>query len=130
MLLLLPVVTHGTGYTFPTGQTNDTNLAKYISDLYTFGLAFVGASAFVAILIGAVEYTASGGNTSRQEDAKDRIQSAIYGVILLLFAVIILNTINSRLTELNNPGESAIQQIQSYNNWSGGNCVAGGACGQ
>ena len=74
--------------------------AGYINNLFRFGLSAVGITAFATILLGAIEYTASAGNSSRQQDAKDRIQSAIYGVVLLLFSYILLSTINPKIVEL------------------------------
>ena len=77
--------------------TEAQDLGSAYSDLYTFGVSVVGLVAFAAIVFAGLEYIVSAGNASRQSDAKDRIQSAIYGIILLIFAAVLFNTINPQI---------------------------------
>jgi len=46
------------------------------------------------IIYGGVMYISSAGNASRQEDAKEWIKAAVYGLILLAAGYLILNTVN------------------------------------
>lgn len=73
---------------------------QYILMLFRFGLTIAGLLALGMIIFGAIQYTTSAGNVSRQQDAKDRITSAIYGIILLVGATLILTTINPDLALL------------------------------
>jgi magnesium-transporting ATPase (P-type) len=80
-----------------------TTPGGYLKMIYTFGLGFGALLAMVMIVVGAVQYTASEAVTSK-EDAKDRIQKAVIGLILLIAATLILNIINPELPLLNEPG--------------------------
>lgn len=73
---------------------------QYILMLFRFSLAIAGLLALGMIIFGAIQYTTSAGNVARQQDAKDRITSAIYGIILLVGATLILTTINPDLALL------------------------------
>lgn len=72
----------------------------YIKTIYNFGIGIAGLLAMAQIVFGGVQYTVSAGDPSKQSDAKDRIWSAITGLILLLASYLILNTINPQLTKL------------------------------
>ena len=79
-------------------ETSDLpNLINYI---YKFALLACGITAFIMILVGAVQYVTSAGNSSKAEDAKDRITQALWGVLILLCSVLILRTINPDLVNL------------------------------
>jgi len=86
---------------FP-GATEITAPGKYIQTVYTFALGFGTLLAMAMIIFGAVEYTLSEAVT-KKEDAKDRIMGAVWGLVLLLTATLILNTINPELPELREP---------------------------
>jgi hypothetical protein len=84
----------------PGGQVLEkATLSKYISGIFTFGLMVVGITALASIMYGGIRYMASDLITTKQ-DAKDQITSAIYGLLLLLFSYLILNTINPELVGL------------------------------
>lgn len=72
-------------------------LIKYI---YLFALGACGIVALIAMLIGAIMYVFSAGNPSKASDAKDRIFSAILGIIILLASVLILEIINPDLVNI------------------------------
>lgn len=80
------------------GQPNAGNSPKdYVQSVYNFGRMAVGAVAFGVIVFAALEYTASAGNTARQQDARDRIKEAVMGIILLFGATILFNLINPKI---------------------------------
>jgi hypothetical protein len=64
------------------------------------------------MMIGAIMYVASAGNPSRMGDAKDRIMSAILGIIILLASFLILRTISPDLVnfKISLPGIRPIGQ--------------------
>lgn len=83
-------------------KPNDAeSLPQLIRYIYLFSIGIVGITALLMIIIGAISYVTSAGNPSKAQDAKDRIYSAIIGVILLLASVLILRTINPDLVSLN-----------------------------
>ena len=77
-----------------------TTLPEIIKYIYLFSLGIVGLTAFVSIIIGAVQYITSAGNDSKMSDAKDRITSALLGILILLASVLILRIINPDLINL------------------------------
>lgn len=77
-----------------------TTLPEIIKYIYLFSLGIVGLMAFVSIIIGAVQYITSAGNDTKIGDAKDRITSALLGILILLASVLILRTINPDLINI------------------------------
>ena len=73
--------------------------ADYIKTIYTYSLGFGALLAMAMIVIGAIQYTLSEAIPSK-EDARGRILNAIWGLVLLLSATLILQTINPDLTTL------------------------------
>ena len=88
--------------------TEIQGIGDYIRVIYRFSLGIGMLLAVAAIIFGAIQWTASAGNQSKISDAKDRMLQAIYGVVLLMGAVLILYTINPQLVNLN---LAAIQPI-------------------
>ena len=84
------------------GETTNIikNPPQYFLSIFRFGLAIAGLLALGIIIFGAIQYATSAGNVARQQDAKDRITSAIYGIILLVGATLILSLINPDLIKL------------------------------
>ncbi len=77
-----------------------SSLAEVIKYIYLFALGAVGIIALLCILIGAIMYVFSVGNPSKASDAKDRIMSALLGILILLAAVLILRTISPDLVDI------------------------------
>lgn len=103
------------------GTTQSTSAGQYISKLYTYGIGLGALLALLMIVWGAVQYTASAGFPSVRNDAKDKMLGAIFGLILLLGAVVILNTVgvlkNGTLTSaLSNRLGSGTNNAQSLAN--------------
>lgn len=65
-----------------------------VNNIFTWALGIGGVAALGVIIFGGVMYIASAGNASRQDDAKEWIKAAIYGLVLLAAGYLILNTIN------------------------------------
>lgn len=89
---------------YPTisGQTltGESGLPEVIKYIYLFGLGAAGFVALLAILIGAIMYVFSAGRPDKAKDAKDRILSALLGILILLASVLILRTINPDLINI------------------------------
>ncbi len=79
-----------------------TDLGSYVGRLYQFGLMIAGIIAFAVIIYGAAQYTLSAGGFASKEDAKDIMLNAIYGLLLLFGAYLVLYTINPNLVKLGN----------------------------
>jgi len=78
--------------------------AEFINKLYIYALGISGTLAVMMIVYGGVKYAINPGNTSAQGDATDIIKNAVFGVVLLAGAYLILETINPSLVILKNPG--------------------------
>jgi hypothetical protein len=94
--------------------------AQFVQYLFIFGLGLGGILAFAMIVFAGLEWALSGANPSLQQDAKDRLYNAIFGLILLLGAYVILNTINPDLVRLRQPAFRGLEippppSPQSYN---------------
>lgn len=77
-----------------------STLPEVIRYIYMFALGAAGIVALLMILIGAIMYIFSAGNSSKAADAKDRIYSALLGILILLASVLILRIINPDLVNI------------------------------
>lgn len=108
--LILTQIALGAGYELsvpiPTPQgkvTTITDPAQYIQTIFRF---LIGAGALLAIgtiVFAGIVYIVQQGNIAKQLDAKDMILNAVWGLALLMGSVLILTTINPRLTKLSLP---------------------------
>lgn len=80
-----------------------TTLPQLVGWLYVFFVMISGLAAFVMIVWGGVQWMTSSGNTAATGDAKDKIQKALLGLLLVLASFLILQIINPELTLLKNP---------------------------
>jgi hypothetical protein len=81
-----------------TTSCDFVTLTKYF---YEWGIALGGLATFVALVIAGFQYLTSMGEPARLAEARGKIRSAIFGLILLLGSWIILNTINPQLLSFN-----------------------------
>jgi len=77
----------------PGGQPTD-DPAGIVSNFYRFALMIGGVLAFGAIVWGGIKYTVAAGNPSAQSEGKEWIRGALWGLLLLGGATLILMTIN------------------------------------
>jgi hypothetical protein len=80
-----------------TKVDDETNLGEFIKYLYEWGIALGGVATFIAFVIAGFQYITSIGNPQTMKDAIDRIKSAMFGLVLLLSAYVLLETINPEL---------------------------------
>jgi hypothetical protein len=93
----------------PIGEVAD--LGSYVNTVYKYLLGISGLVAIVMIMIGGVQYVTSVGGGSISA-AKERIQHAVIGLILLFCAALILQTVNPRLLTLQPPRLPSVKRIE------------------
>jgi hypothetical protein len=89
-------------YKYPWCQESAKSPAGLVARFYQIALGLAGAAALGVLIYGAILWTVSGAVSSKQ-DAMEWIWAAIWGLILLLAAYLILYTINPDLVKLGNP---------------------------
>jgi len=87
------------------GQRLDNIIAWF----YAFVVTISGLAAFAIIVWAGIKWMTSAGSPTATADAKDRIQKALLGLLLILSSVIILQTINPELGSLRIPGLDPVQ---------------------
>jgi len=110
--------------TIPGPNGTGTGIGGFIDNFYRFSLMIGGVLAFGAVVYGGIKYIFAAGNPSGQSEGRDWITGAIWGLLLLAGAYLLLNVINPNLTNLALPTLTAVQQVQGT---SGSGCT--GACG-
>jgi len=79
------------------------DLNQIIAWFYYFIISIAGIAAFAMLVWGGFEWMTSAGSPARISSAKDRISSALLGLLLILASWLILQVINPELTTLNLP---------------------------
>ncbi len=95
-----------------SGDFSTCNPGALIKNIYQFSLLIAGVLALGAIVYGGITYTISAGNPSKQHEGTEWIRSALWGLLLLASAYLILNTIDPRLTSVGLPGLTAVGDIK------------------
>jgi len=128
LFFLLPIITSaavdvsipylGSEYGL-TDNTDVSSIPAYITSLYQFGIGISGILAVGMIVFGAILYSTSAGQGDRQREGKDMITSALWGILLLFGAYLILKTINPDLVLLREPNAPVfipheLQPISTY----------------
>lgn len=101
-----------------------TSPASFVESFYVWALGISASLAVIMIVYGGVKYAVSPGNAGAQSEARDIIINAVWGIVLLAGAYLILNTINPSLTTLRNPG--GLQVITAPTSTSPGGSGGGG----
>ncbi|PIU98446.1 hypothetical protein COS61_01390 [Candidatus Wolfebacteria bacterium CG03_land_8_20_14_0_80_40_12] len=86
-------------YQYPWCKEKIKTPADLVQNFYKIALGLAGAAAFGVLIYGAILWTVSGAVSSKQ-DARERITGALWGLLLLLAAYLILWTINPELVNL------------------------------
>lgn len=85
------------------GLTAVSDLGQYFQGIYSYSIGLAAILAGIMITIGGVKWLLAAGNAASIGAAKKTIGGALIGMILVLSAYVILNTINPALVELNVP---------------------------
>jgi hypothetical protein len=100
-VLLAPAGVFALELSYPTINNLKIELGMDIGTLvmwfYYFIVTISGLAAFAMIVWGGISWLTSAGNPSKTGEAKDRITSAILGLLLILGSWIIINLINPDL---------------------------------
>ncbi len=101
-----------------------------INKFYRTAIVLGGIAAVLAIVVGGIMYAVSGA-INKKNKGKDIIVSAISGLVLLLGAYVILNTVNPQLTRLSNPQYATkdgdkIEGVSSFE--KGSTNITGASC--
>ncbi|MBN2853945.1 hypothetical protein JXK06_00180 [Patescibacteria group bacterium] len=86
-------------------------LARYLKAIYDYGIMIGGILAALMLMAGGLIWLTSGGDSGKVSKAKDIIAGSITGVVLLMGAYFILNTINPDLVEMKGLKMIQIQNI-------------------
>lgn len=84
-----------------TPEGDQSTFPGYIEAIYRFAIWTVGIAALLMISIGGFMYFTAAGNTSRIETAKKVIGDALFGLVAVMVAWIILYKINPDLVRIN-----------------------------
>ena len=87
-------------YNPTSGKMESDLLARYIFGFYNYGLAIAGILATIVLMGGGVIWLVSAGDPGKISQAKELIAGSISGVIILVIAWMLLNTINPNLVNL------------------------------
>lgn len=79
------------------------DILSVVAWAYALIVGISGFAAFVMIVWGGVQWLGSGGNPTAISDARDRIKSALLGLLLVLASFLILQIINPDLRILSLP---------------------------
>lgn len=79
-----------------------TDPASLVATLTAVGIGLGGGVAFLMIILGGMQMQLSAGNPERMQQAKETVESAITGLLLIVFSVFILRVIGVNI--LNIPG--------------------------
>ena len=76
---------------------------ELVAWLYYFIVMIGGLAAFIGMVWGGFLWLTAAGNPGRISEAKDRVYSALIGLLIILLSWLILNTINPQLIILSVP---------------------------
>lgn len=97
----------------PSGTVSDGGIS-YFAAVYNVAVSLAIILSITMIVIGGIQYIASGISPSQKNDAKQRITYAIGGLLLALMSFLILQTIDPDLVKLQLPsGNSSSASILS-----------------
>jgi len=89
------------GYKPECNQTaNQTTLEKYLPGAFKLAIGLSAVFAVLMIVIGGFQYISSDAIMKKTE-GKERIKNAVFGLVLVISAWLILNTINPNLLNIN-----------------------------
>lgn len=112
-----------------TALTDSSTLTDMVKYFYEWGIFIGGIAVFISLVFGGFLYLTSAGNPGRMTEAKDRIFSALIGLVLLFSIYVILNTINPELTILSTPSMGPTCDTNADCLCKGGKCGGvGSAC--
>lgn len=101
-----------------------TDLTRYLPNAFNLAIGIAVALAFIAITIGGVMYATSDA-LSNKSAGKEAIENALWGLLLVIGAYLILQTINPKILDFS----LTIDQFTTTNNGGTGTGGTGGGGG-
>jgi hypothetical protein len=83
-----------------TPRAEQNTFPTYVQAIYKFAVWAVAIASLLMVSIGGFMYFTSAGNNSKMEQAKNVIYDALYGLIAVLVAWVVLHTINPNLVNV------------------------------
>ncbi len=106
--ILLPLATRALEVSFPEVQGvkvgESMGPAEWIKYIFLLAQAMVGLAIIYAFVRAGLLWMTGGDNPGNIKEAKDRMTSAIIGLVILLGSYLLLQTINPQLVNIKNPG--------------------------
>ena len=96
------------------GLVKKVSINTYISYIFKFSIALAAFLAVLMIIIGGFQYVTSD-IPGAKGDARQRIENAIYGLILIFASYLILYTIDPRLVQVKTTIDPVSKPITSFN---------------
>jgi len=104
--------------------TGSISLSMYLVGLYNFLVSIVGIIAVMMMIIGGMRYISAAGSQTAIGDAKDMVSSAVTGLILAIFAWIIVAAINPDVLYIKSGGGASAITYYPFGKFTGpGTCV-------
>lgn len=108
-----------------TDKNGTTDIQTYIPGVFKLAIGIAGVLAVLMIIIGGVEYITTDAIQGKSE-GKERIQNALWGLVLVLVSWILLYTINQDLIKFNlNVETTTSSQTSSGDNSGSGDYSSG-----
>jgi len=114
LFLLLPTFSLALELDYPSFMGIDLNalaatregvpINQLVAWFYYFLVGISGLATFLMLVWGGFTWLTSTGNPTKISDAKDKITSAVLGLVIILSSYLILKVINPELTTLKLPG--------------------------
>lgn len=110
--------------------TGTITLSMYLVGLYNFLVSIVGIVAVMMMIIGGMRYITAGGSSTALSEAKEIVASAVYGLILAIFAWLIIAAINPDVLYIKQPGLNSVSLssmacVRNYSNIGACTCSDG-----
>jgi hypothetical protein len=93
-----------------SGNIDTTNFARFMSQIYLYAIAVAGLLAVIMCIFGGYLVMSARGDGAQASKGRDFIYSSLVGLVLLLSAFLILNTLNPDLTMLDIPSLTNFDQ--------------------
>ena len=106
--------------------TEVEGITDYIKTIYLFAMGIAGILAMALIVVSGFQWLTATGSMSTIGQAKARITNAILGLVVLLSAYLLLNTINPALVNLEEPVLLFLDWTEEFGNAAGGGPGGGG----
>jgi uncharacterized membrane protein len=84
----------------------------YLQRIVNISIAVAGAISVLILIIGGLQYILSSVNETAKKDAKDKITNAVFGLLIALSGVLLLQTINPDLLKLGLPPIPKSEEIK------------------